>query len=88
MKPNLLLKIIFRVEITIFTQCDEILRQRTMQCETDYNFKRQIPNDTNTQVSILTYTRGLGIHSKMCATQMDTRDNPVLWVIQLSTWLF
>ncbi len=52
-----------------------------------YNFKRQIPNNTNTQVSILTYTRGLGIHSKMCATQMNTSENPGLWAIQLSTLL-
>ncbi len=38
MKPNLLLKINFRVEITIFTQCDEVLRKLTMQCETDVQF--------------------------------------------------
>ena len=33
-------------------------------------------------------TRCLGLHSKMCATQMNTSDNPELWDIQLSSWLF
>ena len=33
-------------------------------------------------------TRCLGLYSKMCATQMNTSDNPELWDIQLSSWLF
>ncbi len=33
-------------------------------------------------------TRCLGLPSKMCARQMNTSDNPELWGIQLSSWLF
>ncbi len=34
-------------------------------------------------------TRCLGLHSKICATQMNTSDNPIeLWDIQLSSRLF
>ncbi len=33
-------------------------------------------------------TSCLGLHSKMCAAQMNTSDNLELWDIQLSYWLF
>ncbi len=37
---------------------------------------------------LYSHSRCLGLHSKMCATQMNTSDNPELWDIQLSSWLF
>ncbi len=56
-----------------------------MQCEQMNNFRSRIPN-TDTQ--FYTHSRCLGLHSKMCATQMNTSDNPELWDIWLSSWLF
>ena len=48
---------------------------------TETHFRR--PNNTNTQV-LYSLTRCLGLHSKMCATQMNTSDNPGLWDILLA----
>ncbi len=59
----------------------------TTQCDQMNNFKRRIPNNTIRHV-LYSLTRCLGLKSKMCATQMNTSDNPELWDSQLSTWLF
>ncbi len=50
------------------------------------NFRKRIPNHTIRHV-LYSHTR-LSLHSKMCATQMKPSDNPKLWDIQLSSWLF
>ncbi len=42
----------------------------------------------NTKYTILYSVTRLGLHSKMCATQMNTSDNAELWDIHLSSWLF
>ncbi len=58
-----------------------------MQCEQINNVGRRIPNNT-IRHALYSHTRCLGLHSKMCATQMFTSDNQKLWDIQLSSWLF
>ncbi len=44
--------------------------------------------NTKYKYTVLYLLSCLGLHSKMCATQMNTSDNPELWDIQLSSWLF
>ncbi len=63
------------------------LVQQTMQCEQINNFRKWIPYNTIRHV-LYSHTRCLGLHSKMCAPQMNTSDIPELWDIQLSSWLF
>ncbi len=53
----------------------------------DENFRRWIPNNIIRHV-LYSQTRCLGLHSKMCTTQMNTSDDPELWDIQLISWLF
>ncbi len=65
----------------------EQLNRWTWTIEQMNNFRRQIPNNTIKHV-LYSHTRCLGLHSKTCATQMNTSDNPELWDSQLSTWLF
>ncbi len=54
-----------------------------MQCEQMNSVRRRTPNNTIRHV-LYSLTR-LGLHSKMCATQMNTSDNPELRDIQLSS---
>ncbi len=54
------------MEITIFTQCDEVLKQSTdkhaMECETDEQFRSSLPDNTNRH-ALYSHTRCLGLHS-------------------------
>ncbi len=61
------------------------LIQQTMQCEQMNNFRSRIRNTH--RHAFYSHTLCLGLHSKMCRT-MNTSDNPELWDIQLSSWLF
>ncbi len=63
------------------------LVQQTRQYEQRITFRRRIPDNTIRHFLYL-HTRCLGIHPKICATQMNTSDNPMLWDSQLSSWLF
>ncbi len=58
-----------------------------MQCKQMNNFRRRLLKIENTPV-LYSLTHCLGLHSRMCATQMSTSGNPELWDIQLSSWLF